>query len=191
MTEQQVTSTTPQQIKFDIEIIPENAHEADPALLSAVGRDTIDALRRDGYIVEQPEVYTGEKGVGEILFQVIVWLENIPTEVWMHRDVADLLSALCSIFGTIIPAAKHLLASYQHRTSRNYEHVSPIKISVEIDGAAISVEAPDLEQAETAMKLAQHFYDKHPTITQKVVHQNQVNVKLKANIPRNPPRKRR
>ena len=43
-----------------LEVISEDPQFADPALVDAVGRDTTDALRNDGYTIEP--IYTGQRG---------------------------------------------------------------------------------------------------------------------------------
>ena len=43
--------------KITLEVVPDDPHDADPALVDAVGRDAADALRNDGYTIEP--VYTG------------------------------------------------------------------------------------------------------------------------------------
>jgi len=53
----------------------------------------------------------------------------------------------------------------------------PIKISVVIDGAPVSVEAADLQDAEAAVKLAQRFHSAHPAV--KVTGKSQVKAKVK------------
>jgi hypothetical protein len=60
---------------------------------------------------------------------------------------------------------------------------------LEVDGASISIEAPDLENAEAAMKLAQRFQMQHPAVASQVTSQS--SAKLKARVPKRPPRKRR
>jgi hypothetical protein len=53
----------------------------------------------------------------------------------------------------------------------------PVKISVVIDGAEVSVEAADLQEAEAALKLAKRFHSAHPAV--KVKPQSQVKAKVK------------
>ena len=53
----------------------------------------------------------------------------------------------------------------------------PIKISVVIDGAPVSVEAADLQDAEAAVKVAQRFHSAHPAV--KVTGKSQVKAKVK------------
>ena len=56
----QAESDNSNHFKITLEVIPDDPHDADPALVDAVGRDTVDALRNDGYTIEP--VYTGTRG---------------------------------------------------------------------------------------------------------------------------------
>jgi hypothetical protein len=54
----QTPSENPQPLSIILEVIPDDPNEAATAETYAVGRDTADALRNDGYTV-QP-LYTGQ-----------------------------------------------------------------------------------------------------------------------------------
>ncbi len=178
-------SESGQHIAVQLEIVSEDEQDAGPATAAEVGQDAVDALRKNGYTV-QP-IYTGQRG--GFLVEVITLLENLPGDIWSHKDVLDVLSALCTIFGTIIPIAKHMLQRDQKRVANDKTQKLPIKITIEIDGAPISIEAHDLEAAESAMKLAKHFQASHPTITEKVTPHSKV--KIKGSIPKSQPHPRR
>ncbi|HEX3641954.1 MAG TPA: hypothetical protein VHV10_11745 [Ktedonobacteraceae bacterium] len=45
--------------RISLEVVPDDPQDADPALVDAVGRDTFDALRNDGYTIKQ--VYNRHK----------------------------------------------------------------------------------------------------------------------------------
>jgi hypothetical protein len=66
---------------------------------------------------------------------------------------------------------------------------SPIKITVEISGVPISIETPDLEAAEGAMKLVQRFQTQHPTVASQVTSQS--NIKVQGSVPKKPLQKKR
>ena len=185
MKDLQSGSKSGQHITITLEIISEDEQDAGPVTAAEVGQETVDALRKNGYTV-QP-IYTGQRG--GFLVEVITLLENLPGDIWSHKDILDVLSALCTIFGTIIPIAKHVLKREQKRAANDQTQKLPIKIAVEIDGAPISIEAPDLEAAEGAMKLAKRFQVSHPTIAERVTPHS--NVKIKGSIPKSQPRPRR
>ncbi len=185
MTDEQ-HSSNPQCIAMQLEIVPEDVHDSDPAFLDAIGRDTIDALRNEGYTV-QP-VYTGRRG--GILVEVIPFLTTITTGIWTQKDIilAD-TSALVTIFGAVIPVAKHILKAHEKRAPRDNTPKTPIKITSEIDGIPISIEAPDLESADGALKLAKRFQADHSVVAAKVMPQSKV--KVKCHVPKYQPRRRR
>ncbi len=60
MIEHPAETSSPSQITFTLEIVPDDPGDADPALVDAIGRDTTEALRQDGSRVEP--IYTGQRG---------------------------------------------------------------------------------------------------------------------------------
>ena len=110
--ENQQDSTTSQPVTLTLEVVPEDPQNSDPALVDAVGRDTADARRSEGYTV-QP-VYTGTRGgplVETIAFlsqtlaaaQPDTWKQRVGIsgakaevihETTMRLDVLQLLGAL-------------------------------------------------------------------------------------------------
>jgi len=176
----QAESDNSNRFRITLEVIPDDPHDADPALVDAVGRDATDALRNDGYTIEP--VYTGQRGGG--------FLVNVLATAWAQKDLilAD-GSALITIFTPVVSLAKRLHEAHEQRAGKDAAQQSPIKITVEIDGASISIEAPDLENAEGAIKLAQRFQTQHPAVASQMT--NQSKAKLKAGVSKRPPRKRR
>jgi len=180
----QAESDNSNRFRITLEVIPDDPHDADPALVDAVGRDTADALRNDGYTIEP--VYTGTRG-GDFLVGILI---PMLVTAWTQKDtiLAD-GSALITIFTPVVSFAKRLHEAHERRVGKDAAQQSPIKITVEIDGASISIEAPDLENAEGAIKLAQRFQTQHPAVASKVT--NRSSAKLKASVSKRPPRKRR
>lgn len=161
--------------------------EADLALLSALGRDTIDALQRAGYTTQS--IPTGQRG--SIIVDVVTTLTTVVTNAWTSGSLERALndaSAVVTLCGGIVPVARLLLHTFQKRVSTSTAR-EPVKITVEIDGVPITVEAADLEQAEAALKLAQRFQSQHPTTAKNVNTHSKV--QLKASLPSVPRRKRR
>jgi hypothetical protein len=180
----QAESDNSNRFTITLEIVPDDPLDADPALVDAVGRDATDALRNDGYTIEP--VYTGQRG-GDFLVNVVM---PVLASAWTQKDLilAD-GSALITLFTPVVSLAKHLHEAHERRVGKDAAQQSPIKITVEIDGASISIEAPDLENAQGAIKLAQRFQMQHPTIASQVT--NQSKAKLKAGVSKRPLRKRR
>lgn len=166
-----------------LEVVSEDSHFADPALVDAVGRDTTDALHNHGYSIEP--VYTSQRG-GFLVDVLIPFL----TIAWTNKDIilAD-GSALVTIITPVVMLIQHLREAHEKRVGKEAFQQAPIKITVEIDGSPIAIEAPDLETAEDALKLARHFQTQHPVIAAKVTSQSLV--KVTGSVPKRPPRKRR
>ncbi len=80
--ENQQDSTTSQPITLTLEVVPEDPQNSDPALVDAVGRDTADALRSEGYTV-QP-VYTGIRGGP--LVETIAFLSQTLAAAWANKE---------------------------------------------------------------------------------------------------------
>ena len=179
-----------EQMVVIVEITSEDPQNADVALVDAVRRDTIDALQNDGFRVQIP--YTGERG-GVTPIEVVTTLTNAASYAWAHKDVIEEtmndISALITIFGGVIPVIKHMVKANEQRAIKAHIPSQPIKITTIIDGAPISVEAPDLEQAEAALTLAQRFRAQQPGVTAKVTTKS--NVKVKGSIPKRQARRRR
>ena len=102
-------SPSTQQITFTLEVASDDLSDADPALVDAVGRDTADTLRSDGYVVKS--VYTGQRG--GFLVDVIIALTPIATEAWANKDIilAD-TSAMVTILITAVPFARYLRRAF-------------------------------------------------------------------------------
>lgn len=92
-------------------------------------------------------------------------LQSGAVEAWTHIDA---IAALCAIFETTKPLLAHVFKAQGKHA---------VKISVEIDGAAVSVEAADLENAEAALILAKRFHSAHPAV--KVTAGSKVKAKVR------------
>jgi hypothetical protein len=172
-----------QQITLSLEVVPEDSQDADVALVSTVGLYTTEALRNDGYVVEP--TYTGQRG-GFLVDVIIPFL----TMVWAQKEVilAD-ISALAGIFSAAVAVVQRLRKAYERYVGKDAAQQAPIKITLEIDNVSISVETPDLQRAEAALTLAQHFQSQYPRVAAKVTHQS--HIKVKGSIPKRPHRPRR
>lgn len=176
-----------QQLIITLDIEPEDLRDSDPAWIDAIRRDTEDALQHEGYTIQYP--YTGTRGAPTV--ELITTVTQAATYAWDHRAVAEEiinnLGALVTIFGGVIPPIKHLFQSHRQRASKEALPQSPIKITIDIDGSPISVEAPDVEQAEAALQLAQRYHNSYPN--KKVTSKSKIAVK--ASVPARKSRPRR
>lgn len=175
------TSGMSQELAIIFELVTDkDRSEGDVALVFAVGRETVSALELEDCIVRS--IYTGQKG--GFLVEVITRAAQF---TWnYHEEIIADLSGLVTIFGSIVPILKRMCQIHEKYVGKEERAASPIKIKIEIDGAPIIVEAPDVARAEAALKLAHRYYSIHPdtashaTIKSKVKIQGQI-----------PPRKRR
>ena len=187
-----------QQMKILLEILPEDPSEKDPALLQAIERDTIDALEHDGYTIQS--VATGQRGGGPLV-EVITTATTIATSdwamAWANREVVEHImndtSALVTVCGGVVSVLHRLIQAHRKRMKQAHptspQPPSPIKITVEIDGAPVTLETVDVEQAEAVMKMVQQFQTHHPAVAAKTTAKSKV--KVTATVPKKPQRKRR
>src|SRR4051794_23656169 len=103
----QLSSESQGHFIITVEVVPEDPLDADMALVDAVGRDTADALRLDGYTIEP--VYTGQRG--GFLVDVVVPFFNA---IAANRDIilAD-ASELVTILTPVVLIARHLLKAHK------------------------------------------------------------------------------
>ena len=169
-------------ITFEL-VTDENESEGDPALVLAVGRDTVIALQQEGYIVRP--IYIGQKGgfLVEIVTEAMQFVWNY------HEEIIADLSGLVTIFGTIIPTIQKMLQAHEERMGKEEGVTNPIKIKIEIDGASIMIEAIDIVQAEAALKLAHRFHSVHSNTALQATTNS--NIKVQGQIPARKRRKRR
>lgn len=163
MTESSMHAADAPRFEILLEVVPEDEQESNPVMIGEVGRNIVSGLRQEGYTVES--VYSGQKGGLALLFTAWAVLQSGAVEAWTHVDA---IAALCAIFETTKPL---LLRVFKVQEKHS------VKISVVIDGAPVSVEAADLEDAEAALKLAQRFHSAHPAV--KVTAQSQVKAKVR------------
>ena len=186
----QSDADNPLQLFIQLEIFPEYADEATLAIVSAVSRDTLDELQNTGYDVQSTP--TGQRG-GDVLVTIVTTLTTIAASAWANKEIFERVitdaGGLVTVCSGIIPIAEKLQHVFKKRTATASNTSAPLKITVEIDGAPVTVEAADLEQAEAALTLAQRFYSSHPTVATQVTTHSKV--KLKANVPKSQQRKRR
>jgi hypothetical protein len=167
------TAHTPEEVVMTLELVAAE-QEGDPALVNAVGRATAAALQQQGYTLRP--VSTGQKG--GFLVEVVTTVTQFAALAWDHRAVAEEviadLSGLVTIFGTIVPALKQVFHAYEQQVGKQESTNDPITIALEIDGAQLLITAPDVEQAEAALRLAQRFRTAHPTVARQVTTKSKV-----------------
>lgn len=186
-------SQSEHQVTILFELISEGSNEVDLALVNAVGRDVTNALQNDGALVQSVETGASARG-GEFLVEVITTVTTIAADAWAYKDafehVLNDAGSLVTICTGVVPLLQRLFQSHKQRTGQHTgTPLQPMKITLEIDGAPVTIEANDVEQAEAALKVAQYFYRSHPAVAKKVNSQSKV--KVKGSLPSQPQRKRR
>lgn len=169
---------------FTLEVLPADANDADPALVSAVGSDVAGIYRTQGETVEP--VYTEQRG-GEFLIQITTLL----TTAWMNKEIilSD-VSALVSILTPLVLATRYLWNAYERRVGKGRAQQHPITLTIEVNDITMKVEAIDRRDAvavatDLALSLqAQHAAEKISTLSLAAT-------KIRASIPKRPMRKRR
>src|SRR5450755_1280767 len=127
----QPATDNPLQLLIQLEIFAERADEVALAMMSAVGRDTVDELQNTGYSV-QP-VPGGQRGA-DVLVDVVATLTNIATNVWANKEIFERVltdaGGLVTVCGGIAPIAKTLLRVLHKRTATMHNAQEAIKITL-------------------------------------------------------------
>ncbi len=179
------TPEVPEELVMTLELVADEG-EGDPALVNAVGRDTVAALQQEGDTVRP--VYTGQKG--GFLVDVVMTVTQLATIAWDNRAVAGEviadLSGLVTIFAAVLPKLKQLLHVHEQRVGKEESTRNPMKIVIEIDGVPFNIEPSDVMQDDAARKLTLQFRSAHPTVASQVTTKSKVKVQGRI-----PTRKRR
>lgn len=105
----QPTDSNPLYLLVQLEILPEQVDDADLALVSAVGRDTIDELQHIGY--QAHLVPTGKRG-GDVLVDVVTTLTTIATNAWANKEIIERvitdIGSLVTVCTRIVPLVELL-----------------------------------------------------------------------------------
>jgi hypothetical protein len=167
----------------------------DPAFTNSIGLDVVTTLQDEGYSIEP--VYTGQRGsgllveIGMTLAQALTFIKD--NHAAISEGIGD-LGELVGIFAGVVPLCKQMLHATAKHTQTGLAPTGattpvPIKITIEIDGHPISVEAADLEQAKAAIILAHQFATAYPAVA-KQASPSTSKVKAHGQITR-PPRQKR
>jgi hypothetical protein len=179
------TAQAPEELVMTLELVADES-EGDPALVNAVGRDTVAALQQEGDSVRP--VYTGQKG--GFLVEVVMTVTQLATIAWDNRAVAGEviadLSGLVTIFAAVLPKLKQMLHAHEQRMGKEESVNNPMKIVIEIDGVPFNIEPSVVKQDDAASKLTLQFHSAHPLVAPQVTTKSKVKVQGRV-----PMRKRR
>ena len=179
-------SATTQPITLTLEVVPEDPLDSDPALIDAVGRDTADALRSEGYVV-QP-IYTRTRG-GPVV-EIIAFLSQVLVAAWANKEafIAD-VSGLVTILTAAAAVVKKTRQAYEKRVGKDTAQKYPISFTLNINGMSVPFAVADAASAEDILQMAQRLQAGHPSLTGTDPSRSKTGVK--ANVPKQPQRKRR
>ena len=171
-----------QTLSITLEVTSEDPNVTSAADAYAVGRDSANALRNDGYTI-QP-VYTGQRG-GEFLVDVVFPLLNT---IWTQKDmILTDVSALVTILTPVVTVVQYLREAHERRVGKETAREHPLKITLEIGEARLSLESSDQEGDVLAEHLAKQLLASYPHI--QVIPQTKP--KVMSRVPKTQQRKRR
>ena len=159
MMDQQPAQDTARPLTFLLELTADEAEESDPALVHAIGRDTVETLQNE-HIPVQP-VYTGQQG-GEFIVEIVTTAGQLATAAWDHRAVIEEVlndaSTLATLATFIYTVVKHVKHSYEQRVGHDESVARPIKSTLDLEGDALPLDASDLVQVQITLTtlLEQH-----------------------------------
>lgn len=190
-----MTMESKQERTIMLEIVAEDSHDADPVAIGEVGRGILDEIKQDGVRVEP--VYTGQRGGLELLFEVFNYAQTmahtVGTDIYAQRDVIGEIANLVTVFVGVSPLAMKIFKAREKHEAKQakatppVQEQHPVKMSLVIDGAPITIEAENFKDAEAMLELARTFHTAHPTV--KATPRSEV--KIQTVVPKKVQRRRR
>ncbi|GHO98494.1 hypothetical protein KSF_085420 [Reticulibacter mediterranei] len=129
----------------------------------------------------RPAPYTGERGIELLTFIAA----NHATIV---EGIAD-LSGLLTVCTSLMPLLKRTKEAHTQHVGQQNSTTHPIKLTVEIDGKPLMIEAADLTQADAALKLTLKYRALYPTTVAQVTPNS--TIKVQGQMPARKRRRRR
>ncbi len=172
-------SSFSQELIIAIELVIEEG-EPDPALLTALGDETVRALQQERYEA-LPSAYTGQKGGESFFVEFAIAAQQIATALWNHHaaiaeGIAD-LSGLLTIFTAILPVLKRVQQAHRKQMGAEESAARPINMTVEIDRESVIIEAPELAQADAVLQFALKYRAAHPATASRVTTKSKIKVR--------------
>lgn len=172
-------SSFSQKLVIAFELVTEK-DEHDPALLKALGDETVSALQKEGYLA-LPSAYTGQKGIESFFVELGIAAQQLATALWNnHATITDGitdLSDLVNIFAAITSVLKWVQQAHAKRVGKVENATRPIKMTVDIDGASVEIEASDLAQVDAVLQLARQYRAAHPTTATRATTKSKITVR--------------
>lgn len=175
-----------QTLAINLEILPEDEHDADPAAVNTFASTAINTLQqdRDRYLIKP--LSTGQRGGLSLLFQIIIQgIQTIDSALLAQKDSIDVLSGLCTIFTTASASILVLFKANKKQSHQDEKHT--ITVKMKIDNAEIEVTSADIANDERIVQLAERFHQQHPQIKPT----SKSNITIQARVPKQRSRPRR
>ena len=163
-----------------LEVVMEDEDDVDLFEISAASRAIVNEVKHDGYSIE-PQ-YTGQRGGLDLIFEVLPYLQTMWTDIYAQRETISIIADLSAVFAAVSPIAMSVFKAREKQAA--VSPVQPVKLTIMIDGAPITVEVANLQDAESALELAKRFHSVHPTVKPTA----QSSVKIQAKVPKKPKR---
>ncbi len=160
-------------LKLHLEVVPEDAHNTDPAGIGELSRDITQHLRSRGYSIEP--VYTKERGGS--LFEILLQLGQT---TWDNREF------LLQLLTAATPLIQALLSKSEEESGQERSQAQVVKITLEVDGAPVTIESNDLDDVA---KMVDKLRATHPQVAASMTPES--SVKIKASARTRPSRRRR
>ncbi len=168
-----------------LEVVAEDEQNADIVAIGEASRAIMSEVKQDGYAIE-PQ-YTGQRGGLDLIFEVLPYLHTVWADVYAQRDTIGVIANLSTVFAAVSPIALAVFKAREKNATVSPVSEQPVKLTIMIDGAPITIEAANLKDAESALELAKRFHAAHPTV--KPTPQSQV--KIQAKVPKKQQRRHR
>ena len=163
----QQSSHTPQNMKIQFEVVPDDGQPANIADTDDVGQSLVDQLRNNGYSVTPASSENDEREKGGPIFDILV---QVPQFIHDNKDV------LLAVFDSITLTLQCILSGRERLAQKEKIQRTPLKITLQVDGNSITIETAN---SESAIKLLEHFQNTYPEEAKKVTPKSHVKIKVK------------
>lgn len=174
---------SPQTLSINLEIVPEDENDADPAAVNAFASHAISTLQNEQEGLLILPLPTSQRGGLTLLFQIIIQgIQTIDSALLAQKDLIGVYGELLTIFTTVSTPILLLFKIHKKRSPLEQQHT--IRVKVKIDDAEIEFTSADAADDKRIMLLAKQFQEQHPQV--KPTSQSKITVQ--ARVPKQPPR---
>ena len=144
---EQCSSTSTQNLMIQLEIVPENEHQADIADIDEVSRNVVDSLRENGYTVKSQ--YTGR--MGSPVYDVIIDIYHL-----IHDNEELLVALFTSVAAVLTCISTHTKQDAKEKKQHTLAQIEITFPMMDDKNRPVTIKAPD---PETAITLLKHIKD--------------------------------